>query len=561
MNKTFSLFFLQLMLIILLNGVSLAAEDYFDRITVASDGRLTRFTQMPVTIYLAPAPLSEELKAEYIADLEDALALWEEASRGNLKFERVEDFVGADISISFSHKPTQLHLSNRVGEANLVREGNQFQVEIEVVLRDLATLKYLSHSVVKTTILHELGHAVGLWGHSPYPEDVMYFEATAPNPTKRDIATLKKVYSTPPNTAFHQTAIQILQDDVAKRPNDAYLHHLLGTIYADQLEYDAAIGAFQKALALAPSSPGHATRLALLFDEKQMYPQAIAHYTNALKKQPSPELYGRLGTLYLLRENYEKAIEYFKKGLRFNIQSPELKQNILAAYHRWGFKLIKMEKYNDAANVLDAALVRHPFSYILLYDRGVVYESVKEYEKAIEQYKRVLSIRPDFSPPRIGIAASLNNIGVRYVKLQDYQKAVTSYEDAIKWDAECWQAKQGLEATLLRLAWEKDNAGDLNDAIATYKRILELNANNEHAHNNLGIVYYKQDRFDEAIEEFNLALKLNPQFEEAKENLKWAQGKKGWGYFKPILFAFGILVVSYILMKFSMKRAEKMRRN
>jgi len=568
-RQIFCLLFLKLTYIILLSGFSIAADDYFDRITVASDGRLTRFTQMPVTIYLAPIPLSEELKAEYIRDLDEVIALWEGASDGRLKFERVEDFDGADISVSFSHKPKELHLSNRLGEANLVRVGNQFHVEIEIVLRDLTTLKYLSHSVVKTAILHELGHAVGLWGHSPYPEDVMYFEATAQKPTQRDVATLKKVYSTPLDMPFHQTAIQILKGNVEKRPYDAYLHHLLGTIYADQMDYDAAIGAFQKALAIEPSVPGYAARLAMLFDEKQMYPQAIEYYTNALQKQPSPELYGRLGTLYLLMEEYKKAIEYFKKGLRFNIQSPELNQNILAAYHRWGFRFIKMEQYDEAANVLDAALVRYPFSYILLYDRGVAYEGAKEYEKAIAQYKRVLSIKPDFAPPRIGIAASLNNIGVRYVELpegakrsfQDYQKAVECYEEALKWDAECRQAQQGLEAILLRLAWEKDNTGDLDGAITTYKRVLELNPNNEHAHNNLGIAYYKQNRFDEAIEEYNIALRLNPQFEEAKENLKWAQSKKGWGIFKPILFAFGILVVSYILMRVSVKRAEKVGRD
>jgi len=564
---------MQLMCVMWVNSVSVAADDYFDRITVASDGRLTRFTQMPVTISLAPIPLSEELKAEYIKDLEEAIALWERASDGKIKFERVEDFVGADIKVSFSHKPTQLHLSNRVGEANLVRVGKRFYVEIEIVLRDLATLKLLNHRFVKTAILHELGHAVGLWGHSPHAEDVMYLEATARKPTKRDIATLKKVYSTPPGMPFHQIAIAILKDDLAAHPNEAQLHHLLGTIYADRMEYDMAVGEFQKALEIAPSVPGYATRLAMLFEEKQMYPQAIEYYTNALKKEPSAELYGRLGTLYLLMEDYEQAIEYFRKGLRFNVQSPRLNQNILAAYHRWGAKLINMEQYDKAASVLDAALVRyqfpyHPFSYLLLYDRAVADEGAEEYELAIERYKRVLEIKPNFSPAKIGIASSLNNIAVRYVKLpeganrsfRDYQKAIETYEEALKWDAECWYAQQGLEATLLRLGWEKDNAGDLSGAILTYQRILNLNPNNVYAHNNLGIAYYKQNRFDEAIEEFNLALKLNPQFEEAKLNRKWAQSKEGWGYFKPILVVFGILVVSYMLMKFSIKRAEKMSR-
>ena len=52
---------------------------------------------------------------------------------------------------------------------------------------DTATQKYLSHrmiidlaggqadGVMLSVARHELGHAIGLWGHSPNPDDIMYF--------------------------------------------------------------------------------------------------------------------------------------------------------------------------------------------------------------------------------------------------------------------------------------------------------------------------------------------------------------------------------------------------
>jgi predicted Zn-dependent protease len=46
---------------------------------------------------------------------------------------------------------------------------------------------------------HELGHAIGLWGHSPNPEDIMYF-STVKNPpliSSRDLQTLYRVYQQP----------------------------------------------------------------------------------------------------------------------------------------------------------------------------------------------------------------------------------------------------------------------------------------------------------------------------------------------------------------------------
>ena len=33
-----------------------SADDYFDQITVFSDGRITRFVEMPITVYIAPMP-------------------------------------------------------------------------------------------------------------------------------------------------------------------------------------------------------------------------------------------------------------------------------------------------------------------------------------------------------------------------------------------------------------------------------------------------------------------------------------------------------------------------
>ncbi len=52
---------------------------------------------------------------------------------------------------------------------------------------------------IQAAARHEMGHALGIWGHSPLPSDVMYFaQVRIPPPiSARDINTLKRIYSQP----------------------------------------------------------------------------------------------------------------------------------------------------------------------------------------------------------------------------------------------------------------------------------------------------------------------------------------------------------------------------
>jgi tetratricopeptide (TPR) repeat protein len=78
----------------------------------------------------------------------------------------------------------------------------------------------------------------------------------------------------------------------------------------------------------------------------------------------------------------------------------------------------------------------------------------------------------------------------------------------------------------------------LDEALKEYQRVLQLNPKSVRAHNNLGVVFFKKKQYDKAIAEFNIALKLNPYFEESIVNLERVKKKKIVELLKPVLISF-----------------------
>ena len=493
-------------------------DDYFSRITMVSDGRIIRFPHTPISVYIEMPPVPEELQHVYIGNVEYALDQWAGCSEGQLQFEQV-DSEDADIRIYWTDEPLSGE-ADPLGEASLVRfDSGEFYVRISILLQERPSVRILMHKEMRAVLLHELGHAIGLWGHSRERSDIMYRKSSALNPTRRDKNTLLKLLSNPPDSQFHKNAIAELKSDISRQPDIAYLHFWLGTVYADKGEDDLAIQELLAALKLSPNLLKAAHRLGRIFQKEGMYGKAIAYYSKEAELEPSPGLYGIIGVLYLRQGKYDRAIEYFEKALGMDSDFPAARMDMLAAYHRWGLELIEGGQAGKAVSILLRALELFPSSRVMYYDMGTAYDANGQYKKAIEQYKKAMELEPTFVAAKSNIASCMNNLGAEQIRNRNWEDSIEYCEQALQWDPNCWEAHKNLESATFGLGREKHESGLLDEAISHYRAVLDMNPDNLDAYSSLGFVFYEKGGYKDAVMQFQTALNMDPDFHDAAAGL------------------------------------------
>lgn len=142
---------------------------------------------------------------------------------------------------------------------------------------------------------------------------------------------------------------------------------------------------------------------------------------------------------------------------------------------------------------------------------GEVYLRLKQPSEAIKQFTSALSASAQEAKAKQGL-------GLAFLRLGDRDSARRYLTEALSADATLWRANLGLG----QLA---DEARDWNAAEAAYQAAL-IPRPRAAAHNNLGLSYARQRRYDEAITQFHLALALKAD-PLVRTNLRFAYAMKG----------------------------------
>jgi predicted Zn-dependent protease len=158
------------------------------------------WSEFPVTVFVEPATDATNGRAQvWVEAVEGAIAEWNQY----LPLQIIPTAEAADIQIWRRNPP----LRNQDGALRARSAEARFQVWIDdqhdpPILRHRFTISLRpgqSADHLQAAARHELGHALGIWGHSPNPDDALYYSQVRQPPaiSPRDINTLRRIYQQP----------------------------------------------------------------------------------------------------------------------------------------------------------------------------------------------------------------------------------------------------------------------------------------------------------------------------------------------------------------------------
>lgn len=498
----------------LILAASALADDYFDQITVFSHGRITRFVEMPITVYITPT-----LQATYLPALRYAMQQWEAASDGKIQFQELRTSKDADIWVRWGHGSVA-NMDMTYGRAELTRHHTgDFSVEIILSLPKPSISAKLSQEETRTVCLHEFGHAIGLWGHSPDPLDVSFWASIAQRPTVRDRATLLKVYATPLDTPQHDVAINILKKQLETDPTNARTHYLLGTIYDDKGDTESAITSFKICLEIDPDFHPARETLLQVYQRVGLSQQAVDLLEETLKQMPSPNDYNTIGVMYYRTGEIDQSITAFRKSLEMNPYDPIPRNNLYQIFRERGIKALNVKAYEKAALHFGEALQFKPDDAILYRLMGDSYARDGDFKNAIVQYRKALEFDPTDLEIKQNLAGYLSNYGVELTDAQQWEKAIAAYREALRLTPTLNIAYANLVDVLWKRANTHRKSGHIDKAIEAYLQLIRVDVTAADAHSLLGELYLKKGAYPQAIEIFQSVFSAKPDDGQSRKNL------------------------------------------
>ena len=278
----------------------------------------------------------------------------------------------------------------------------------------------------------------------------------------------------------YDDALKCIDEAIEIYPKDAELWNFKAGTFYYWRKFDDALVSINEALEIEPENYGFLGNKAITLHKLGRTNDALECIKKALKiNQKDADLWYQKG---IIAENFNEAIKYFDKALKFNPDHVE-------ALCNKGSGLSNIGKYDEALKIFDK-LEKKCEDYdnceIISTNKGITLSHIGKSKEAIKHFDKALELNPEYANAYIS-RGSANSILKQYGKaLEDYNKAIELNPKAV--DA---YIIRGIAYRELK-QYEKEQEN--------YKKTLELDPNHISAMLNISESYIITKNYSDAHE-------------------------------------------------------------
>jgi len=300
--------------------------------------------------------------------------------------------------------------------------------------------------------------------------------------------------------------------------------------------YNDAVSEFNEVVESGSSDRDKGIALAFLgmiADDRNEYDKAVEYYTRAMKyDSKNADIYKNLSIAYRHKKDYDRAADTAKESISLNAKDVNSKILLGNIYFDQG-------KFKEAADQYGDALKENPDNAAVMYnlgmsmlktgdefaameylrkaaaaDRigeiahraysrlGVMYTERKNFEMAEKYLKEAVSVRPSDALNRY-------NLGIAYMRQNKKEEAAEEFKKAEELGERDSEMLENLGDAYLAMR-------DYNRSQSVYERLLNINSRNVRILSRLGEIYYEKGELDRAYDTYKKITSIEPATENAR---------------------------------------------
>lgn len=319
--------------------------------------------------------------------------------------------------------------------------------------------------------------------------------------------TLKKLKSFDDAIACYRTAIENFRNvamDILLNFRISEAYNEKGILLAQRGQFDVAIESLDSAIKIFPKEALESKKTAL----------ANVHYQKAVillrEFNQYEEAFKELETSLKIDPEFEPAIKAYKS---LQVESPQANDAQGILNFAWGLQ--NEGKFKEAIEKYHEAIKNAPHEkemIMLAYlNIGNIFYEKKEFELAIQNYKNAVRINPTHDWPYHNLANAFRDIGKFETAINEYKKAIR-----INPNAHVYYKNLGLVYVEI---------GNFDLAAQAIQKAIDISHGADSLnYYNLGVIFFKKGKYQEAIKYFKKFIKIAPQqyasyVEQAKETI------------------------------------------